>query len=96
MTDEKNMTTAQMTDEQMLALVGMTPGQVDRIADAAEDESQPDNIVHVYHGFHLADEDKPTKTITVRLSEDLLAMLTKQARRYGISRNEYIRRKLAA
>lgn len=93
---EKNVTTTEMTDKQMLALVGMTPKQADKIADSAEDETQPDNIVRVYHGFHLADQDKPTKTISVRLSQDLLTMLTQKAKRYGISRNEYIRRKLAA
>lgn len=49
-------------DQELLALVGMTPEEVERDADLAEDEDLPDPLTgRIYYGLHLpsAGEDAP-------------------------------------
>lgn len=84
-------------DKNLIKQFGLSEQQVEEDARTAESETQPDPLVgKVYYGLHLAKDHEPMKTITVRLPEDLVSDVTTKAHRYGISRNEYIRRKLAA
>lgn len=82
-------------DKALLALVGMTPEQAESNATRAEDESVPDRLTgRVHYGLHLAQHEEPMVSVTVRLPKSTADQLTANARRYHISRSEYMRRKL--
>ena len=85
-------------DKELLRIVGMSEQQAERNARQAESESEPDGLTgRVYYGLHLAqpDEQEEMVTVSVRLPKATVDSLNQQARRYHISRSEYIRRRLA-
>ena len=82
-------------DRELLALVGMTPQQAERNAEQAEDETVPDPLTgRVHYGLHLAQAEEPMVSVTVRLPKSTVDRINATARRYHISRSEYMRRKL--
>ena len=84
-------------DRQLLAMVGMTEEQAERNATIAESETIPDGIVGpVYYGLHmLPKSDEPMKSMTVKLPASQYERVTAAAKRYHISRSEFVRRRLA-
>ena len=89
------MSDVDMTPE-FLARFGLSDEQIERDARDAEDEKKPDPLTgEVYYGLHLAKEEANPVTVSVRLPRATAARLTREARRYHISRSEYIRRRLA-
>ncbi len=83
-------------DKELLRMVGMSEEQAERNAARAESESEPDGLTgRVYYGLHLDQPDEEMVTVSVRLPKTLLEGLNRQAKRYHISRSEYMRRKLA-
>lgn len=84
-------------DEELLALVGMTTEQVERDAREAEDETIPDPLTgRVHYGLHLEPADERMVTVSLRIPKSDLDRITAQARRYHLSRSEYMRRRLAS
>ena len=81
-------------DRQLLAMVGMTEEQAERNAEIAE--SIPDGLVGpVYYGLHmLPQSDEEMVSMTVKLPKSQLEKVTETAKRYHISRSEYVRRQL--
>ena len=84
-------------DRELLAMVGMSEEQAERNAETAESETIPDGIVEpVYYGLHLLPRhDEPLASMTVKLPKSQLERVTAAAKRYHISRSEYVRRQLA-
>ena len=83
-------------DRQLMALVGPTEEQVLEDERMAESETVPDDLTgRVYYGLHLAEPDEQMVSVSVRMPKSTLDGLTAMARRYHISRSEYMRRKLA-
>ena len=83
-------------DLELLRMVGMSGEQAEDNAARAESESKPDGLTgRVYYGLHLEQPDEEMVTVSVRLPKATVDSLTQQARRYHISRSEYMRRRLA-
>lgn len=83
-------------DKELLRMVGMSEQQAERNARQAESESEPDGLTgRVYYGLHLKQPDEEMVTVSVRLPKATVDSLNQQARRYHISRSEYMRRRLA-
>ena len=83
-------------DKELLRMVGMSEQQAERNARQAESESEPDGLTgRVYYGLHLEQPDEEMVTVSVRLPKATVDSLNQQARRYHISRSEYMRRRLA-
>lgn len=84
-------------DKTLLAKFGMTEEQVERDERMAESETEPDGLIgRVNYGLHLDQPDEEMISVSIRVPKSTLDELTKTARRYHISRSEYMRRKLAA
>lgn len=84
-------------DRELLAKFGMTEEQVERDERMAESETEPDGLTgRVHYGMHLDQPDEEMISVSIRVSKSTLDELTETARRYHISRSEYMRRKLAA
>ena len=49
----------------------------------------------MHYGLHLTEPDEQMVSVSVRMPKSTLDGLTAMARRYHISRSEYMRRKLA-
>lgn len=82
-------------EAEAMAFVGLTAEQSERDAERAEDETCPDPLTgRVYYGLHLDTGDEPLVSMSVRLPKSMADRLTAQAKRYHISRSEYIRRRL--
>lgn len=80
-------------DRELLAKFGMT----ERDEKMAESETEPDGLTgHVHYGLHLDQTDEEMISVSIRVPKSTLDELTETARRYHISRSEYMRRKLAA
>lgn len=83
-------------DKELLRMVGMSEQQAELNAARAESESEPDRLTgRVYYGLHLEQPDEEMVTVSVRLPKATVDNLNQQARRYHISRSEYMRRRLA-
>ncbi|WP_131268819.1 ribbon-helix-helix protein, CopG family, partial [Bifidobacterium longum] len=83
-------------DRQLMALVGLTEEQVLADERMAESEAVPDDLTgRVHYGLHLTEPDEQMVSVSVRMPKSTLDGLTAMARRYHISRSEYMRRKLA-
>lgn len=86
-----------MNEQELLELFGMTSWEVDQDADMLEDDTRSDGIVGpVYFGSHIrpeTEEEMASMTIN-KLPKSQLERIIKAARRYHISRSEYVRRKL--
>ena len=84
-------------DKELLAMVGMTEEQVLADERMAESETTPDDLTgRVYYGLHLDGPDEQMVSVSIRVPKSTLDELTATAKRYHISRSEYMRRKLAA
>lgn len=84
-------------DKTLLAKFGMTEEQVERDERMVESETEPDGLTgRVHYGLHLDQTDEEMISVSIRVPKSTLDELTETARRYHISRSEYMRRKLAA
>lgn len=84
-------------DRDLLKLFDMTEEQVERDEAMAESETVPDDLNgRVHYGLHLDGPEERMVSVSIRLPKSTLDALTTTAKRYHISRSEYMRRKLAA
>jgi len=86
-----------MKEQEILDSFSLTREEVEEDADVLEDEQKSDDVIGpVTYGFHARDRaDERMVTISLRLPQTLLDKANNAARRYHISRSEYLRRKLA-
>ncbi len=84
-------------DRELLALFGMSEEQVRDDVERMESETADHGLVGpVHYGLHmLPDRDEEMVSMTVKLPKSQLEKVTETARRYHISRSEYVRRQLA-
>ena len=83
-------------DRKLLDRFGMGEDQVKRDAARAESETEPDDLTgRVYYGLHLTEPDEEMVNVSLRIPKSTLDELTAMAKRYHISRSEYMRRQLA-
>ncbi|MCI1901417.1 MAG: ribbon-helix-helix protein, CopG family [Bifidobacteriaceae bacterium] len=88
--------TVSKRDKDLLTRFGMTTEQVESNSKKAESETAPDEMTgRVHYGLHLEDRDEEMVSVSLRLPKSTLNKLNKEARRYHISRSEYMRRRLA-
>lgn len=84
-------------DKELLRLIGMSGEQVLADERMAESETIPDDLTgRVHYGLHLAPQDEQMVSVSIRMPRSTLDKLTAEARRYHISRSEYMCGKLAA
>ncbi|OZG58913.1 CopG family transcriptional regulator [Bifidobacterium eulemuris] len=88
--------TGKMNEAELLEMFGLTSEQVEQDARRVEDETQDDGIIGpVYYGLHMIQRnDEPVATLTVKMPASQLQKVTEAAKKYHISRSEYVRRKL--
>lgn len=83
-------------DGDLLAWFGMTEEQVERDAAMAESETEPDDLNgRVHYGLHLDGPGEEMVSASIRLPKSTVDAPDGAARRYHISRSEYMRRKLS-
>ncbi|PLS29897.1 CopG family transcriptional regulator [Bifidobacterium margollesii] len=84
-------------DRQLLRRFGMTEEQVEADAERMESETADHGITGpVYHGLHMMpDHGERMVSVTVKMPASQLERITASAKRYHISRSEYMRRRLA-
>lgn len=84
-------------DRELLRLIGMSEEKVLADERMAESENIPDDLTgRIHYGLHLEKTDEQMVNVSIRVPRSMLDELTAEARRYHISRSEYMRRKLAA
>lgn len=84
-------------DAALLEIIGMSEDQVARDAANAEDETVDDPMTgRVWYGLHLARTDEEMVSVSLRLPKSDLDRITANAKRYHLSRSEYMRRRLAS
>ncbi|WEV75793.1 CopG family transcriptional regulator [Bifidobacterium sp. ESL0800] len=84
-------------DKELLKQFGMTQKQVETNAEQAESEMLDDGLRgHVYYGLHLDHGDEHMVNISLRIPKSILDMVDTEAKKYHISRSEYMRRRLSA
>lgn len=89
----------QEDDEKILNEVGLTLKQIDEQAHQLEDETMSDNLGDYYYPHFHQDtrvEDDPMRSFTVRVRESELRQISQTAKKFNLTRSEYVRRKLAA
>ena len=75
-------------DKELLEKFGMTEEQVSSDVERMESEDAGHGITGpIYYGLHMV-------TVTIKMPESQLEQVTAAAKRYHISRSEYIRRHL--
>lgn len=84
-------------DRELLERFGMTEEQVRSDETSMEDgRSDPGITGPVHYGLHmLPRQDEPMVSVTLKMPQSQLDRVTAAAKRYHISRSEYIRRQLA-
>jgi aromatic ring-opening dioxygenase catalytic subunit (LigB family) len=84
-------------DKELLAQFGMSEKQVEQDAVRMEDENADHGITGpVYYGLHmLPKQDERMVSVTIKMPESQLKRVTEAAKRYHISRSEYVRRQLS-
>ena len=84
-------------DKELLAMFDMTEEQVSADVARMEDENADHGVSGpVYYGLHmLPQSDEQMVSMTVKIPKSQLDAVTEKARRYHISRSEYVRRQLA-
>lgn len=84
-------------DKELLAMFGMSEEQVSSDVAVMEDETADHGITGpIYYGLHmLPRSDEPLKSMTVKLPVSQYERVTDAAKRYHISRSEFVRRRLA-
>lgn len=85
-----------MNEKELLKKFGMTGEQIEADVRIIEDENADDELIEpIYYGSHLRNpEEEHMVTISLRLPESLLNKANSEAKKYHISRSEYLRRKL--
>lgn len=83
-------------DRQLLAMVGMTEEQVEADVARMESETADHGVIGpVHYGLHmLLGHDEEMVSMTVKLPKSQLEKVTEVAKRYHISRSEFVRRQL--
>lgn len=83
-------------DRRLLTQFNMSQTQVEQNAAQAESETMGDELTgRVYYGLHLRHDDGQMVNISLRMPKSDLDRITAKAKRYHISRSEYMRRQLA-
>lgn len=83
-------------DRRLLTQFNMSQKQVEQNAAQAESETMGDELTgRVYYGLHLRHDDGQMVNISLRMPKSDLDRITAKAKRYHISRSEYMRRQLA-
>lgn len=83
-------------DKELLERFGMTEKQVERNSARAESETEDDELTgRVYYGLHFDRSDEQMVSVSLRIPKSDLDRLSTEAKRYHISRSEYMRRQLA-
>lgn len=78
-----------MDAKKLEELMGFSPGELEATADAYEQDTWPDGKTVRMGRPPIADE--PTKVISGRVGESVLAAFDAKARRHGQSRTERLR-----
>lgn len=88
---------AGMTEAELLRKFDLTDEQIEEDVERVEDENRDDGIIGpVHYGLHLLPpKEEHMVSMTVKLPKSQLDAITQTARRYHISRSEYVRRRLA-
>lgn len=82
-------------DRRLLTQFNMSQTQVEQNAAQAENETTGDELTgRVYYGLHLHHDDEQMVNISLRMPKSDLDRITAEAKRYHISRSEYMRRQL--
>ena len=82
-------------DRRLLTQFNMSQTQVEQNSAQAENETTDDELTgHVYYGLHLHHDDEQMVNISLRMPKSDLDRITAEAKRYHISRSEYMRRQL--
>lgn len=81
-------------DRELIARFGLTEEQVERDAELAESGGDLGLTGRVYYGLHLDHGNEEMVSVSLRIPKDTLARLDANARRYHLSRSEYMRRRL--
>ena len=83
-------------DRELLALFGMSEEQVREDVERMESETADHGITGpVHYALHmLPQSDEQMVSMTVKLPKSQLDAVTATAKRYHISRSEYVRRQL--
>lgn len=86
-----------MNEDELLKKFGMSRQDAEDDAALIEDETRDDGLIGpVYYGLHTRPEEGESMvSVTLRMPQQLLDRTDKAARRYHISRSEYVRRQLA-
>lgn len=84
-------------DRELLTKFGMTEEQVRDDVEFMESETTDHGVTGpVYYGLHmLPQSDDEMVSMTIKLPKSQLEKVTSTAKRYHISRSEYVRRQLA-
>ncbi|MDO4664967.1 MAG: hypothetical protein Q4A71_01970 [Actinomycetaceae bacterium] len=84
-----------MKDKELLERFNLTEQYVDAVAESVEDENMSDDIqgALIWSPQRLSNDE--LTTISVRMPTSLAQKLSRDATKYGLTRSEYIRRKLA-
>ncbi len=83
-------------DRKLLSQFGMSQTQVEQAATQAESETMDDGLTgRVHYGLHLERDGEQMVNVSLRVPKSDLDRITAAAKRYHISRSEYMRRQLA-
>jgi hypothetical protein len=83
-------------DKELLKRFGMTEQRAERNAEKAESETADDGLMgRVYYGLHFDRSDEQMVNVSPRIPKSDLDRLSAEAKRYHISRSEYMRRQLS-
>lgn len=85
-----------MGDKELLQRFGLSEQYVQQTASQVEDEAQSDELTDNVLWSPTRINASEVTTISLRLPKDLAERLTADAKLYGITRSEYIRRKLSS
>lgn len=89
--------TGTRSDEEVVSRFGMTLDEVESEAKQVEDENVDDGLTEVfYYGSPLdrLKDDEPMRNISVRFSVSEINAIGELAKKFHVSRSEYIRRKV--
>jgi hypothetical protein len=84
-------------DRELLTKFGMTEEQVRDDVELMESETTDHGVTGpVYYGLHMLPQSEDEMvSMTIKLPKSQLEKVTSTAKRYHISRSEYVRRQLA-
>ena len=85
-----------MNDQEILHKYGLSDEWVEKDSARVEDETQSDNLTGVYY-YGLPPEHRENDelvTLSVRIALSLMEAATQEAKKYHLTRSEYVRRAL--